>query len=192
MKPNIEVKLHPTNRKRRKICFGCYQKKWVAKNRGRVRRYRRTYARTHKKEMVGYQKAYRVRHEVRLKKKRSKWLKKNKRRLYDKWNAWAKTPQGRKVRHALTAKRWAAIRGTGRGTLKLVQWEKIKARYWFRCAYCGKKRRLTMDHVTPLTLGGLHVAKNIVPACQSCNSRKRNKIWLPRSPREIQCLFCTR
>ena len=36
-------------------------------------------------------------------------------------------------------------------------------------------KRLTMDHITPISKGGAHTASNIVPACQSCNSKKNNR-----------------
>lgn len=56
--------------------------------------------------------------------------------------------------------------------LTTAQWLAIKAAYGQRCAYCGEKRRLTQDHVIPVSKGGNHTASNIVPACQSCNSSK--------------------
>lgn len=58
--------------------------------------------------------------------------------------------------------------------LTAEQWHEIKAAYGHRCVYCGKKPlRLTMDHITPLSKGGAHTKHNVVPACRSCNSRKR-------------------
>lgn len=53
-----------------------------------------------------------------------------------------------------------------------AQWELIKSTYNFCCYYCGKKTKLTQDHITPLSLGGTHSMDNIVPSCLSCNSRK--------------------
>lgn len=53
------------------------------------------------------------------------------------------------------------------------QWEAVKKAYGGRCVYCGKKgRKLTQDHVIPLSRGGNHTMDNIVPACQSCNASK--------------------
>ncbi|MGH2534073.1 MAG: HNH endonuclease [Thermomicrobiales bacterium] len=49
-----------------------------------------------------------------------------------------------------------------------------------RCAYCGVDGKLTMDHGVSLSKGGRHTISNIVPACQSCNSRKHTKLWRPR------------
>ena len=54
-----------------------------------------------------------------------------------------------------------------------TQWQAIKEAFGHRCAYCGRKmKRLTMDHITPLSKGGSHTLSNVVPACQSCNSKK--------------------
>lgn len=44
-----------------------------------------------------------------------------------------------------------------------------------RCAYCGATSRLTKDHVVPISKGGTDYIENILPACLSCNSRKRDK-----------------
>lgn len=57
--------------------------------------------------------------------------------------------------------------------LTVAQWQEIKAAFGYRCAYCGRKmKRLAQDHITPLLHNGSHTASNIVPACQSCNSKK--------------------
>ena len=46
------------------------------------------------------------------------------------------------------------------------------------CAYCGRKQsrsvKFTRDHVVPVSKGGLTVKRNIVPACERCNSSKSN------------------
>ena len=58
-------------------------------------------------------------------------------------------------------------------SLTLRQWEEIKLRYKHKCAYCGAKEDLTMDHVTPISKGGSHSADNVVPACKTCNCSKQ-------------------
>ena len=58
-------------------------------------------------------------------------------------------------------------------TLTSDQWQAIQRVYHHRCAYCGSKpKMLTQEHVIPLSKGGGTTPENIVPACQSCNSRK--------------------
>jgi 5-methylcytosine-specific restriction endonuclease McrA len=58
-------------------------------------------------------------------------------------------------------------------SLSPAQWEAIKRAFHYCCAYCRRRTKLTMDHVTPISLGGDHVVSNVVPACARCNSSKR-------------------
>jgi len=44
-----------------------------------------------------------------------------------------------------------------------------------RCAYCGNSGKMTKDHVVPLSKGGKLEFGNVVPCCQSCNSRKKDR-----------------
>ena len=48
------------------------------------------------------------------------------------------------------------------------------------CAYCDADEKLTVDHFIALNNGGLHVASNLVGACKTCNSSKKDKpveVW---------------
>lgn len=48
----------------------------------------------------------------------------------------------------------------------------------YTCQYCNTqfpRQTLTLDHVTPISLGGKTNWENIVAACQTCNSLKGNK-----------------
>jgi 5-methylcytosine-specific restriction endonuclease McrA len=46
----------------------------------------------------------------------------------------------------------------------------------YTCQYCGCGKRLTLDHVIPRSKGGQHAWNNVVAACQSCNSRKGDRL----------------
>lgn len=74
-----------------------------------------------------------------------------------------------------TAKRRARILQAPINDFTLAQWETIQAAYGHRCAYCRGRRKLTQDHLLPLSKGGGHTAANIVPACKSCNSAKGDR-----------------
>jgi 5-methylcytosine-specific restriction endonuclease McrA len=57
-------------------------------------------------------------------------------------------------------------------TVRLTKREVLR-RDNFTCQYCGKSAaNLTLDHVVPRHLGGLHVWENLVAACPACNHRK--------------------
>lgn len=52
------------------------------------------------------------------------------------------------------------------------------------CGYCKEffgYKKLTLDHITPLSLGGLNKIENLRIACRVCNSRKGNKIWTEKN-----------
>ena len=43
------------------------------------------------------------------------------------------------------------------------------------CQYCGSNKRLTLDHVIPLSKGGQHTWNNVVTACERCNQHKSDR-----------------
>jgi 5-methylcytosine-specific restriction endonuclease McrA len=61
----------------------------------------------------------------------------------------------------------------------------------YTCQYCARQvQNLTIDHVMPRHLGGLHTWTNVVAACPSCNHRKGGRrldeahLTLLQPPRE--------
>jgi len=59
--------------------------------------------------------------------------------------------------------------------LRATQWWKRRLAKGI-CQYCGRlvpAKELTMDHVVPIARGGRSVKGNVVPACKSCNSKKK-------------------
>jgi hypothetical protein len=77
-------------------------------------------------------------------------------------------------RRAYESKRRATKKSAMIKELTAQDWQDILVSYNHCCAYCSRKpQRLTQDHITPLSKGGHHTKSNIVPACRSCNSRKR-------------------
>jgi len=56
-------------------------------------------------------------------------------------------------------------------------WLCVVAAYGNACAYCGVSgdpMSLEVDHVVPRTAGGSDDLGNLVPACRSCNAKKRS------------------
>jgi 5-methylcytosine-specific restriction endonuclease McrA len=67
------------------------------------------------------------------------------------------------------------IKVTADGTVTDAYLKSLYA--WPICHYCEKFTEVdqrTADHKTPLNLGGQHSAKNLVMACFTCNSSKRD------------------
>lgn len=59
-------------------------------------------------------------------------------------------------------------------------WEIAVVAFGNTCAYCGcsgDNERLQPDHLWPEAIGGLTIPGNIVPACPTCNSDRRDTPW---------------
>lgn len=71
-------------------------------------------------------------------------------------------------------------------TLTVNQWKACKEYFNHSCAYCGKHlKRLHQEHFVPVSKGGGYTANNIIPACKSCNSSKKDSDffdWYPTRP----------
>lgn len=88
--------------------------------------------------------------------------------------AWRQTDKG-KAASARNGAKWRANLHGAFATLTGEEWTAIKEQFKGRCVYCGEVKPLTMDHIIPLSKGGHHTKNNIVPACRSCNSAKRDR-----------------
>ncbi len=59
--------------------------------------------------------------------------------------------------------------------LRVRRWRQSLHSYTGKsCIYCGNTSE-SIDHVIPLSLGGLSITENCVPACLSCNGDKSDK-----------------
>ena len=59
--------------------------------------------------------------------------------------------------------------------LRASQWWKRQCAKG-RCHWCEQAvpaRELTMDHIVPIARGGKSIKGNIVPACKTCNNKKK-------------------
>jgi predicted phage replisome organizer len=53
--------------------------------------------------------------------------------------------------------------------------KQIKLLQLDNCCYCGKKDEITIDHLIPLSRGGIDISENCVPSCLKCNMSKSNR-----------------
>jgi 5-methylcytosine-specific restriction endonuclease McrA len=70
---------------------------------------------------------------------------------------------------------YRARKAGAQGEITDIEWDTLRARFGGRCVGCGQVGA-GMDHIVPLSRGGMHTIDNIQPLCQSCNSAKRNEI----------------
>jgi 5-methylcytosine-specific restriction endonuclease McrA len=90
-----------------------------------------------------------------------------------------KYEKGKGYTKKLLKNRIQIARRRAAGKLKPSEWEAIVKKYQGKCAYCGMEKKLTIDHVIPVAKGGKTIKENVVPACLSCNSKKRDKLIQP-------------
>lgn len=145
----------------------CLHRDWVAARPGYMVEAQRRYLARHperREQQIAYMQAYRARPEV---KARQEELRRQ-----------------RYVRNPGPVKAYVRARAARyRVGHTEAEWEALKELYDQRCAYCEKRRRLTKDHVIPISEGDPETVdriENIVPACRPCNSKKHTKPWRPR------------
>lgn len=141
-------------------------RKYYQKHHDRARAVRRLYWHANKEQMHERQRTYAKAHRPELREQSRLYRERHRERM-----------------RAIYARRHALERQPGViRTLTAEQWKAIKAAYNFQCAYCGTRTKLTQDHVWPISKGGPHTAANIVPACLSCNAKKRDNILTNEPP----------
>ncbi|OKL37357.1 HNH endonuclease [Domibacillus mangrovi] len=80
----------------------------------------------------------------------------------------------KKVKNGPIAAQEKRHRHRGDFSLTDAEWENAVCHFNNECAYCGKKEKLTFEHVVPFSKGGSFGKENIIPACSTCNSSKND------------------
>ncbi len=81
----------------------------------------------------------------------------------------------------LKSRRYAREKNA-KGSHTLKEWDELKEKFNNKCACCGQQKKLTKDHIKPLSKGGSDFIENIQPLCRSCNSKKHNKFNIYENP----------
>jgi 5-methylcytosine-specific restriction endonuclease McrA len=68
--------------------------------------------------------------------------------------------------------RRARLAGVG-GTFSKQEWQQLLDETGHRCLSCKRTdRKLTIDHIIPISKGGINTIANIQPLCMPCNASK--------------------
>lgn len=126
------------------------KKQWLRDNRAKARASSKKWNKKNREKKAVYDKEYRKTH-------------KNQFKVY---------PSSYRKAHRATYR--ARLRNA-KGSFTKEQWESLCKKCLWRCLCCGKKKKLTADHVVPLSKGGSNYIHNIQPLCHSCNSKKHDK-----------------
>ena len=153
-----------------------YMKQWHLDHKGSQNEKSKQYRLGHPE----YLKQYYLDHPEYYKQYNKQWYQDNKKHAKEYDKQYNQTPEGKASKQRRHSKR-RAIENEIVNTLTAQEWIDILKEYKFRCAYCGKEFTLfdreTKDHVIPISKGGDNTKENIVPACRSCNSKKKDKIF---------------
>lgn len=145
-----------------KVKAAAYKKKWYQENR---------------EEFLAQCKAYRSQPEVtqRNRDKATQWAKNNPERYKARQKAWRESEKGKLLKKAHQNNYRSRKLENHYTQYTKAELQEICDRFDNQCAYCGKFAKLQMDHAVPISLGGADVAGNLLPACKSCNSGKKNR-----------------
>lgn len=88
---------------------------------------------------------------------------------YESHRKWVKKNPERMAH--LKARRYARERNA-EGSHTFEEWKELCEKFDNKCAECREIKKLTKDHIKPLSVGGSDYISNIQPLCRSCNSRK--------------------
>lgn len=123
--------------------------------------------------IAAYNSTYYTEHKAKINQQHQAWYQATLEEQRAKARAYAKAHPDERA--AIDAQRRARLANAPINDLTVKQWREIKAHYRYCCVYCGKRpKKLTKDHLTPISKGGSNTASNVVPACSTCNSRKYN------------------
>lgn len=157
---------------RRNICKKC-SSVWNERNKDKTLEAARRWRSNHLEDVRKSHREWAKEHYDSFKEKKSKWFRDNPEKVkqYNRKKNQAHPELTRERRR----NRRAQIKGNG-GTITSKEWEQLLEEAHFKCLCCGSDSDLTLDHITPLVLGGRHEKNNAQVLCRSCNSKKRIKI----------------
>lgn len=168
---------------------------YYEQNREKISEYRKDYYQNNKELELKRNSEYRKKNYKKVKEMVSKWKIEN-REKYNKYQReWyqdnIEKERQRSKDYSINNKEKINVRTQRRrakikkldNDYTIKEWLATKEDFNNECAYCGEKRKLTQDHFIPVSKGGGYIMGNIVPACASCNSSKRDRDffeWYPQ------------
>lgn len=183
-------KISPQERKtRNKI----WQKKYRDKNKAKIKERRRKYLLESIDRRAKWAKEYNAKNREKTKVTKAKWKLENKSRIaltnlaYRNSNKEKRAAHGRKYylenrdifRNQDRVRRAREVSARIGDCRVIVKWEREwKARKYAICYWCSCKNTVSechVDHIHPLSKGGVHEIGNLCISCSSCNWKKNAK-----------------
>lgn len=178
-----------------------YQKKWRLEHKEKIKNYRDNYGKDYylenKARIDEKHRAYYQNNKEKRTKKIKEWGSKNKPKLVEYTMKWRRNNKDRikeweNQNKDLIKASLRKYRRSSKGKLNLLKRKTLERKAEFIggitleevkqilgtkvCFYCRKEEeKLSFDHVKALSKGGLNNKENLVMACISCNSSKRDR-----------------
>jgi len=165
-------------------CNREYQREWSTLRRAsspekveRMREHCRSYHRRLRATPESREKQNRYQSEVRKKSwQNPEWVDRHRRSKREYHQRAKNNPDYIVSRRLATMKRHARKKQGSTCQFTRDEWYAILESFGHQCAYCqAADVPLEQEHVIPISRGGEHSARNIVPACRTCNARKSSK-----------------
>jgi 5-methylcytosine-specific restriction endonuclease McrA len=109
----------------------------------------------------------------------AEWCKKNPEKARANARRYSATEHGLKIKLAARHRRLARLAGVfvAESVLVTPEWfQSVIGKQRGLCYYCWEPRKLEIEHIVPISRGGLHIRENIVAACATCNRSKGAKL----------------
>jgi len=150
----------------------CQYKSWTRNNKGKVNEYARKYRTSEngKKVLAEHYASQKFRDRITAYQSKDAYKEQKRRYVASEW--------GRLKARQYTRNRKARIRANG-GEFSIDEFISIVKAVDYKCLCCNQEFGLTdfsVDHIVPLSKGGLNAIANIQPLCLPCNIKKGTKV----------------
>ena len=142
-----------------------YVVRWQQKNQDWVKKYRQD----NKDKLAAKNKEWKEKNRSKTREYSLKWYYGNHTKALNDNKIWAReNPDKVRVKRYRRKTR----KTKAGGSFTATEWKQLCNQYNNRCLKCGEKKKLTVDHVIPIAMGGTSDINNIQPLCGPCNSSK--------------------